>query len=373
MPNPNEFMTTGVINPYVLTELKLRKRINWKQVREPRKLLERTMNMPYDKLFDPMHGGPLYDKSHLTDVAETERIVLPLDIVIDEPWHDPGQFYSEAAELTDPVQGAALDCYLIAALSSIAWARPYFIAQKTRATGTEQPKFVDMVEIYNVHFPPDDDGKVAKIEVNEFIPWAPAGDFIYAKSSELGEIWPAVYEKAYAKWCVYKKTKKRTDHPNYDYIAFGDPTGALAQLTGLASTVYSTVSLTADQIFTTVADNCLKRKTFNPMVASTYDSEKDAPDSIKYSDANLVGKHSYSILGLQQTGGHKYIVLRNPWGTHEATLSIDGGTWTAWDEPYKGGPGWWRPIDLATDDGIFALEADTFKKYFSGFGVVKEA
>jgi hypothetical protein len=133
-----------------------------------------------------------------------------------------------------------------------------------------------------------------------------------------------------------------------------------------------TQSLTADEIYAKVQDNCVNRKTFNPMTAATYESAKDAPDKINYNDANLVANHAYSILGVQQTAGHKYIVLRNPFGTQEATLTVDGGTWIAWDAPYNGGPGWWRPIDLATTDGIFALEPDTFKKYFLFFGVVKE-
>ncbi len=31
----------------------------------------------------------------------------------------------------------------------------------------------------------------------------------------------------------------------------------------------------------------------------------------------------------------------------------------------------WRTIALASNDGTFALEAATFKKYFAGFGVAK--
>jgi hypothetical protein len=74
-----------------------------------------------------------------------------------------------------------------------------------------------------------------------------------------------------------------------------------------------------------------------------------------------------------------YVILRNPWGGTEATVGTVGGTWVAWDAPYglsvtspaAGGRGFWRSIDLAASDGIFALRADTFRTYFSGFGVVK--
>jgi hypothetical protein len=61
-------------------------------------------------------------------------------------------------------------------------------------------------------------------------------------------------------------------------------------------------------------------------------------------------------------------VLRNPWGTFESTLNVAGGTWIAWDQPYYGGKGWWRPIPMSNNDGVFALRSDTFKAYFAGFG-----
>lgn len=126
-------MKTGVINPYVLVELKLKKRINWKQISDPRKLIERVLNMPYEKLFDPKYGSQLYpDLDRNPTVAETRRIELPFDIIVEDAWIDPGDFFHESAELNDPVQGALGDCYLIAALSSVAWARPYVIAQRTR-------------------------------------------------------------------------------------------------------------------------------------------------------------------------------------------------------------------------------------------------
>jgi hypothetical protein len=31
---------------------------------------------------------------------------------------------------------------------------------------------------------------------------------------------------------------------------------------------------------------------------------------------------------------------------------------------------WWRPIAFANPDGVFALRADTFKRYFGGLGYV---
>ena len=36
-------------------------------------------------------------------------------------WSDAGQFFNEAAEFFDPIQGAVANCYYIAALSAVAW------------------------------------------------------------------------------------------------------------------------------------------------------------------------------------------------------------------------------------------------------------
>lgn len=360
----------GVINPYALTEVLLKRRINWKRVTNPRAMLEKALEMPYEKLFDPKYGSPLYaglslepgtSKMQRMPVAPTAPRLLRIvaEVAASANWVDPGDFFEEATELTDPVQGALGDCYYIAALASVAWARPYVIAQRTRATGTGQQSFDDMIEFFA-------SGKPQKVEVTELLPLQPpANTYIYARSSEAGEIWPAVYEKAYAKW----RTGAAGDTPDYSPLSGGDPVGALVSLTGLTPYYESTSSQAAHDIWQKVRASSISMKTFNPMVAWTYGSAP-SPD-VNYANAAIVANHAYSILGWGYVNNQEYIILRNPWGTYEATLNIEGGTWAAWDQPYYGGSGWWRPITLATTDGIFGLRSDTFKKYFAGFGWVK--
>jgi hypothetical protein len=369
MSNEKKPENVGVSNPYALAEVILKKKVNWKLV-DSQKLLGKTLGMPYEKLFDPKYESPLYVGLKLdpqtkalkrVEIAPTAKGVYRtlVDVGATTVWADPGDFFEEAAELTDPIQGAVANCYFIAALSSVAWARTYVIAQRTRATGTGPQDFVDMIEFYK-------GAKSEKVEVTELLPLnSPGNTFIYARSSEPGEIWPAVYEKAFAKWV----TKDPGDKPDILKTAYGDPVGAAASLTGLTPYYYSNPSLSEDQIWQNVRENCISRKTFNPMVAWTYGSSP-SPD-VNYSSAHLAANHAYSILGWQYANSQKYIVLRNPWGNYEAILNVDGGSWIAWDAPYYGGPGWWRPIPMATNDGIFALRVDTFKKYFAGFGLVK--
>jgi hypothetical protein len=361
----------GVINPFALAEVVLRKRINWNRVADPRKLLSATLEHPYEELFDPKFRSPLYagleldassgtltkSKSPSKSLGIASAALAPHAGAT--TWSDPGDFFEEGAELTDPVQGALGDCYFIAALSSVAWARPYVIAQRNRATGTGQAQFVDMIELYA-------NGKWSKVEVTENLPLtSPTNTYIYARSSESGEIWPAVYEKAYAKW----RTNSSSDKPDYAPLAGGDPVLALQTLTGLAPTYQWTTANSAHDIWQKIRSNCISMKTFNPMVAWTYGTSPSP--NVNYTNAHIVANHAYSILGWQFSNNQEYVVLRNPWGTTEATLNVDGGIWSAFDAPYYAGSGFWRPIPMSNNDGVFALRSDTFKSYFAGYGWVK--
>jgi hypothetical protein len=137
----------GAINPYALVEYKLGRTVNWKRIAEPRKLLEQTLGMPYEKLLDPREKSPLFAGKLTKQNGKEVRSKAPVE-ASGVVWADPGEFFDEAAEFFDPVQGAVGDCYLIAALASVGWARPYALAQRTRATGTTQQAFVDMIEFH---------------------------------------------------------------------------------------------------------------------------------------------------------------------------------------------------------------------------------
>jgi hypothetical protein len=273
-------------------------------------------------------------------------------------WSDPGRFFNEAAEFFDPIQGAVANCYYIAALSAVAWAMPYRITHLTRATGQAQQQFTNMIRFYK----PDNGQLDKEIEVTDSVPLNTAsGGFIYCRSSEAGEIWPAVYEKAYAKLL----TGITGDHPDITATAWGDCVWATAQLTGGQRFYYGTSSHSADQLWDIVRANSLSRRTFNPMTAWTYSSGDASEKKIVYADANIVASHCYTVLGWAYRNDRKYIVLRNPWGNTEATVQTLDATEWFYDIS------WWRQIDMTTPDGTFAIEASALKTYFAGIGVVK--
>lgn len=440
----------SAINPYALAEQVAGRRFDWKQVDAPA-LLESILGTPYDELFDPKFGGPLYvgaarqddgsmkpERSPLLDIevradgndlerapigelgglASFKDLVQALDLrsldelaircidwrfsrkleltlevpralrlahmarivtrdiartVTHDPapragnaqdwtppnasWQDAGRFFNETAEFFDPVQGAVANCYYIAALSAVAWAQPYRIAHHTRATGMSQDQFFNRITFYK----PDSQGQVDReVEVTDTVPKNATGNFIYARSSESMESWPAIYEKAFAKL----KTGTSTDHPDITATGWGDCVWATAQLNGGSRAYFDTAGRTADQLWNILRSHCLSYRTIRPMTAWTYGSGDDAPEPVNYGDANVVGSHCYTVLGWAYRHCRRYILLRNPWGSTEATAGALDATVHAHDVS------WWRPIALKDTDGTFAMEIGTFKKYFAGFGVV---
>jgi hypothetical protein len=149
----------GVVNPFALVEMKLKRRIDWDRIADHQKFIETILGFPYSKLFDPQYGSPLYPKLRY-DVKKKalihDRSVLDLPALLSqilkndaialaagamggsgEEWVDPGHFFNRnPADFTDPVQGALPDCHFISAMASLAWANPYAIAQRTRESKT---------------------------------------------------------------------------------------------------------------------------------------------------------------------------------------------------------------------------------------------
>lgn len=327
-------------------------------------------------------------------------------------WQDMGRFYNETTEFLDPVQGYVGDCYVIAAMSSVAWSMPYVIADRTRATGMDNESFVHQIGFHGAH-------GLEQVEVTDRILVSSGNAVEYARSKEPGEIWPAVYEKAYAKW----RLGEPTDYPAIPNIAGGDPSIACVALTGLTDYRNWHSSYTAAQILQLVKDHTVNGRTTTPMVAWTYGSGEQA--DVAYRDANVVAGHAYSVLGwmrrnelvrtsritdeiipavvrpdlplpgpgpvelrdavlaggmvsdrLEGAAGRwtpgglfdyvvrpvDYVVLRNPWGYCEGTgPSVAAGTHQARDVD------WWRSVPLGTD-GVFAMEVNAYHRYFAGTG-----
>ncbi len=388
---------TGVTNPYALAETVVGRHIKWDQVSEPEKLLSRILRIPEETIFDltqnpilapQLEVGPEGEVSLLSEKEAEKRLETFLEVATlkaeesplrtpspekvlevakdllfaggapGKPWNPPnavwvdkGDFFEDVDEFNDPIQGYLGDCYFIAAMSSVAWARPYAIVNVVRpsSVGDESP-------IHRVDFFKDGHQRQS-LEVTEKVPVKKGNlQWIYARSKDRGEIWPAVLEKAYAKW----KTGNPTDQPDYTKIAGGDPVRACAELLGGRREYYLNSRHSASELWRLVRANSLSYRTVNPMVAWTYCRP---PKHLDYRRAHVVACHAYSVLGWAYRNRQKYIVLRNPWGTHHATLDTLSGYWWAYS-------GFWQAVPL-NRDGVFAMRAETFKEYFAGLGVCK--
>jgi hypothetical protein len=395
----------GVTNPYALGELVAGRTINWNSLAEPQKILSEILNIKEEAIFDVRNpilspGTEVETNGTLKSLTEAQagtrlksflgaltprptasRMPSGLSIPAladkklpemllssavnvsgsgtpwtpaDKEWIDKGDYFEDVAELDDPIQGALGDCYFIAALSSVAWARPYAIVNMTRPSG---PGNEDS-PMHRVVFYKNGTGSGQAVEVSERVPVTKTShNWVYARSLDAAEIWPAVMEKAYAKW----RTENTSDFPNYPAIAGGDPVMACAQLIRGSRTYKNNSGTSANSLWTFIRQNSLSRRTVNPMVAWTYGSQ---PAGTNYASARVVANHAYSVLGWDDFNNERYLVLRNPWGTHHATLDTRNGTWSAYQESF------WNPVAL-NSRGVFSMKLDTFKKYFAGIGVVK--
>ena len=379
MPNGDEEeveytpMKMGARNPFVYAEHRLGTTINWSQMDQTNKKikLKDAFGKDYEKIFDPRNGS---DLSVQTDVATGD--LRPCITVSAPVWNQNGTTYTDATRAySDPVQGDLPDCYFIAALSSLAFLN---MIPNNQLDGSGNYN-------YTFYKPPANEGGVATpsnpIPVTIKQPLDSTGKYHYSRSFTPGEIWVAMYEKAFARW-----VGNNTDTPDYKPICQGDPMLALINLTGrkfktfipgtesVASstkTRYSTQNFQdGNQIYTKIKDYaCKPYLGYNiakvPMVAYTYDPRIEVPPGgITYTDATIVGNHAYSVMGVHTKDSKNYIVMRNPWGQKDPDpAGLPQGALVSGS--------WYMKPDLSlSTDAFFALRADVFKNYFKGFGWV---
>jgi hypothetical protein len=398
MKNSNE---TAIVNPFALAELITNQKYDWDKIEKPEQILEEVFKRPIYKLLDPKFNSPLFpglnlkkdfsfEKAPLKDLtirkeikredisntvfpSHLSKLLLTADIedlskkkkeweTEDFEWKDVGHFFNKAADFFDPIQGSVANCYFIAALSSVAWTRPFQIAHRTRSSGPSQEEYFCMIKFYRKGSLDTKNANTREIEVTEKLPvLVGTNRSIYARSFDPNEIWPGVYEKAFAKWI----TRNNTDSPNIPATAWGSAARAVKQLTNFSKDNYRTTRWrSAKSLYDFVSGNSQNRKTKYPMVAATYQSADEAPGSITYSDLNLAASHEYSVLGHFMRSNKRYIVLRNPWGVSYDTSLTISGTYLAKHVS------WWKHITLGTR-GVFAIEAPEFKRYFKRIWVIK--
>ena len=239
----------------------------------------------------------------------------------------PGQVLKGGISPLDVQQGALGDCYFCAGLASVAQAKPDVLKNgiTDRGDGTYD------VRLY------DDQGQPKTVTVDDELYRKGNGGPRYARGTDPRELWPALYEKAYAQL-----------HGGYQDIWGGRAGLAMQTLTGKPSDRVANAGLTPDALWTRVNDAVAQQR---PIAAATFGNEK------KYQNNGLVGGHAYSILGTQEVDKNRYVVLRNPWA---ATEYSDG---------YQTDVDFDRDGKTDGNDGVFRMRLEDFQRQFENTDV----
>ena len=278
MPNP----TSGVLNPYALAEIVLNRRVDWANTPNALQVMADALGTPANELFDPQYKSITYafrepaadgglqtrtlasmaqakkmtaadlttkakanpesvlqmlDIAHAASMSPATQlqlgklingiIFLPPDLRTWTPagatWVQEGEFFDHGTQYSDPQQGALGDCWLISTLASIAWTRPTAIVDCNRPTGTGAQDFLNQIT-----FCPS-----GTMQISEKVPMGGSSGsyyYMFARGLDGHETWPAIYEKAFAKW----KSGNLTDEPPYDTLNGNSPIYACQSLLGLA-------------------------------------------------------------------------------------------------------------------------------------------
>lgn len=259
----------------------------------------------------------------------------------------------------DPIQGCASNSWLISALFSVFWANPHAINRATRVHQDKDERKQLSVKFHDKGGK-DNNGRTETVEVDYKIPINNSNNEpLYCRSSDGADIWPSLYEKAYAKWI----TGGHSDRPDVTQTHCGDPVKAMAQINGREPHYFETQHHSASDLVGLVRCNSVNFKTINPMVAWTYATGEGGNE---YRGSNIVANHAYSVLGFCVVGNKQYIVLRNPWGVTEPIgLTSYQGLLERVD------PCIWHPASMLDHGGLFAIEEQAFKHAFAYIGVAK--
>ena len=406
--------TIGVANPYALTEAVIGRKVDWRATLNPKGIVETALGMPFGRLIDPVSGSLLFpglktaakgqlqkvtkgdlkaDVTRRLDLHKAFRPVAPTaqlspqmktliarpaplaqqqlrdiillitGVVASDGWTDQGAFFTDGAQEGDPVQGGLGDCYFIGALDAVAFTNPSKVLRLGESHSPTRPDADTLRFSPGYYHKPGPTSPVTSgplwqnVAVSEQVPLT-SGIPTYARCSDSGEVWPLVYEKAFAKW----RTGVTNDRPDYSSLNGGWCVGATSCLVGRDwhEDWWDNESVDADEVVSLLRRHTRGGRTIHPMTAWTYSSSESLPDdgfARNYDRSNIVYNHCYALLGWASHNGETYVVLRNPWGYHEATrgdllevVSVFG--------------------QALNTDGRFGLPVEVFRRYFEGFGVV---
>ncbi|MCU0697640.1 MAG: C2 family cysteine protease [Myxococcaceae bacterium] len=233
-----------------------------------------------------------------------------------------GPLFIDGPKAEDVAQGQIGNCYFPAAMAAIAKINPDAITRMIKDNGDGT---------FTVTFKQRDWAtgrfKDVPVKVDADLYVRSFGGPLYGRSTNSNdarqmELWYPLVEKAYAQW-----------KGSYNDIGNGGLVNDVFEACLGQNAEYMALSWSNEtRVFDTIKRALDAKK---PVGAGTFGSD----ESSRYTNTGVYADHAYSILGYEQQGTEKLIVLRNPW---------------AESEPRNNGP----------NDGIFKLKVSEFMKLF---------
>jgi len=305
--------------------------------RKPEPFIGRDLLRSYESII-----GDLSDQEILK-IFKKEKSYFVNDVV----WLRASQIFKgvfkvfeDEIEPNDILQGGLGDCYLLAALASLAEKperiKDLFLTQEPNEEGLYHVlvcnRGIWQVVTVDDYFPCDRETRKP----------------IFAKSNG-NELWALLLEKAWAK--IYG---------SYARISGGFPEECLRDFTGAPAAYYPTQDPTMkEQIWEEILSGKL-----NGYVMTCGISEKNVKEE------GLLAAHAYSLLGAltskNRSGSQVHLVkLRNPWG------------WKEWNKAYSDQSKDWTEEQkrefkiVVKEDGIFYMKIEDMLRYFDSIEICK--
>ncbi len=237
-----------------------------------------------------------------------------------------GPLFSDGPSAADVRQGAIGNCYFPAALAAIAHARPDAILEAIEPVGDD---------VYRVRFFENGSRRrPVEVEVDADLYVRSFGGPIYGSTPSGAtrsgmELWYPLMEKAYAQW-----------KGGYEAIGNGGIAGRVISEVLGGSYDYERVNPGNAHAIYRIASAAAEAG--RPMAAGTHGTEQ----AEMYANSGIYANHAYSVLGVEEEGGKRFLQLRNPWAQGE-------------------------PGNDGKNDGFFRLKLEDFVKYFSSLHVAR--
>ncbi|MHB8877654.1 MAG: C2 family cysteine protease, partial [Myxococcaceae bacterium] len=211
-----------------------------------------------------------------------------------------GPLFVDGAKADDVRQGAIGNCYFPAAMAAVAAARPDIIEKMItdNRDGTYTVRF-NSASSYST-------GRPVEVKIDGDLYARSFGGPVYGSSlgtpsdKEKMELWFPLIEKAYAQW-----------KGSYDTIGNGGTAGqVMAEVMGKTYSYENISPAYKDQIYDRIQKAAANKQ---PMAAGTYGTDEAA----RYTNTGVYAHHAYSVVGVEEENGTKYVKVRNPWGQSE--------------------------------------------------------